>query len=250
MEAAPDQLTKEGKYLMAMRDPDDALVVLFKYMALENAAKSLEAGRPIFDDVEVCVIQSPGNKDVKTFRSTDITRWVDDPFTGQQRQQSYAERFQHQYRQFKANAAQTKTGTPLEHAPFLTDGRRAELRAQLVYTVEQLAGIEGNELKNLGPGGREMKNKAEEYIAEARGAAPNKQMLAELEMLKARNAILEEDAVALLATKNASEGEFASMDLPQLREFITTHTGQAPMGSMNRKTLVRMAMDCRPEKVA
>jgi len=236
-----------------MRDPDDALVVLFKYQAFENSAKSLEAGRPIFDDVEVCVIQSPGNKDVKTFRSTDITRWVDDPFTGQQRQQSYAERFQHQYRQFKANAAQTKTGTPLEHAPFLTDGRRAELRAQLVYTVEQLAGIEGNELKNLGPGGREMKNKAEEYIAEARGAAPNKQMLAELEMLKARNAVLEEDAV--IKARNAEqsgEGEFAGMDLDQIREFIKINTGQEPIGvrTMNRKTLVRLAMECRPEKVS
>jgi DNA primase len=236
-----------------MRDPDDNLVVLFKYMAMENSAKSLEAGRPIFDDVEVCIIQSPGNKDVKTFRSTDITRWVDDQFTGQQRQQSYAERFQHQYRQFKANAAQTKTGTPLEHAPFLTDGRRAELRAQLVYTVEQLAGIEGNELKNLGPGGREMKNKAEEYIAEARGAAPNKQMLAELEMLKARNAVLEEDAV--IKARNAEqsgEGEFAGMDLAQLREYIRVNSGQEPIGAnnMNRKTLVRLAQSLRPEKVA
>jgi hypothetical protein len=75
-------------------------------------------------------------------------------------------------------------------------------------------------------------------------------MLAELEALKARNAILEEDFAAKKADEDKSEGEFAGMDLAQLREFITTHTGQAPMGSMNRKTLVRMAMNCRPDKVA
>ena len=236
--------------MAANRDPDENLVVLFRHMASENHTKTLTEGRPIFDDVEVCEIRSPGSKDVKVARSTEVCGWVDDPYTGSQRKLTYAERFKHQYQQFKASAAQTKTGTPLDIVPFLTDGRRAELRAQNVYTVEQLADIEGAELKNLGIGGREMKNKAMEYIAEGLSLAPNKQMLAELEALRARNAILEEDAVALLATKNASEGEFASMDLPQLREFITTHTGQAPMGSMNRKTLVRMAMDCRPDKVA
>ena len=142
-----------------------------------------------------------------------------------------------------------ESGTPLEHAPFLTEGRRAELRAQNLYTVEALADIEGNELKNLGPGGREMKNQAMEYIAESRSAAPSKQMMAELEALRARNIILEED-LGLKKQQDSEEGEFAGMSLDQLREFITVNTGQAPMGSCNRKTLIRMAQDARPNKVA
>lgn len=232
---------------MPYRDPDDVLVVLFKYLALENPQRTLEEGRPIFDDVEVCEIRAPGSKDVKVFPATAFSRWLDDPYTGQQRKQSYAERFTHQYRQFKASAAQTKTGTPLEHAPFLTDGRRAELRAQNVYTVEALAMIEGSELKNLGPGGRDMKNKAVEYIEESKIAAPNKQMVAELEALRARNVILEED---LEAAKNNEPSEFKTMSLDQLREYITAQTGFPPVGTANRKTLLRMAMDARPEKVA
>jgi hypothetical protein len=40
------------------------------------------------------------------------------------------------------------------------------------------------------------------------------------------------------------------MNLDQLREFITANTGHAPIGTANRKTLVRMAMEARPEKVA
>jgi hypothetical protein len=237
----------------AYRDPDDSLVVLFKYLAVENPQKTLTEGRPIFDDQEVCEIRSGGSKDVKVFLATapSADGWVTDPFTGQQKQRSYAERFAHQYRQFKASAAQTKTGTPLEHGPFLTAGKVATLRAQNVYTIEALADIEGAELKNLGPGGREMKNSAMEYIAESRQHAPNMQMMAELEALKARNATLEED---LQAKKNieASEGEFAGMSLDQLREYIATNTGQAPLGAnnMNRKTLVRLAMDARPNKVA
>jgi hypothetical protein len=40
------------------------------------------------------------------------------------------------------------------------------------------------------------------------------------------------------------------MDLPQLREYIATHTGQAPMGNLNKKNLIRMAVECRPAKAA
>jgi hypothetical protein len=239
--------------MAVQRDPDEVLVVLFKHLAQLNDLKSLEAGRPIYDDIEVCEIRAPGSKDVKVFPATAFTRWIDDPFTGRQTKQSYAERFAHQYRQFKSQATQTKSGTPLEHASFLTEGRRSELRAQNVYTVEQLAAIEGAELKNLGPNGRDMKNAATEYIEEGRSSAPNMKMMAELEALKARNAILEEDLQAKRLQPQKVEDQFEEMSLDQLREFIATNTGQAPMGNfngMNKRTLIRMAMDCRPEKVA
>lgn len=235
---------------MAYRDPDDNLVVVFKYMAMENPEKTLEKGRPIFDDLEVCEVRAPGSRDVKVFPATAFSRWLDDPYTGQQRKQSYAERFSHQYRQFKASAAQTKTGTPLDYAPFLSDGRRAELSAQNVYTVEQLAAIEGAELKNLGPGGREFKNQAMAYIEESKSAAPNKQMAAELEALKARNALLEEDMIAFKNANVSDEGEFEPMSIEELRAYITTNTGRGPVGQPSRKNLVQMAKNCRPEKAA
>ncbi|HEX3412880.1 MAG TPA: hypothetical protein VHT00_14265 [Stellaceae bacterium] len=233
-----------------MRDPDDVLVVIFKYLPMQNQAKTLAEGRPIFDDVEVCEVRAPGSKDVKVFPATAFTRWETDPMTGDQRKVSYAERFSHQYRQFKAAAAQTKTGTPLEHAPFLTEGRRAELRAQNVYTVEQLAAIDGAELKNLGPGGREFKNKAIEFIEESKTTAPNLQLAAELEVLRARNAVLEEDVVSLRSAKARAEKEFEDMSDEQLRDYVTANTGGKPHGTLPRKSLLRMAMEARPDKAA
>ena len=232
----------------AYHDPDDLLVVTFKNLAVENPLKTMEAGRPIFDDVEHCFITAPGSHDIKVFPANTFARWVGTPFGGGQVKQTYAERFSHQYRQFKAHVAQTKSGTPLDHAPFLSEARRAELKAQNVYTVEALADIEGNELKNLGPGGRDMKNKALEYINESKLAAPTKQMLAELEALRARNAVLEEDVQ--VKKEYTVENEFNDMSDKQLRDFITTNTGQAPQGNLARKTLVRMAMDARPKEVA
>jgi len=125
--------------------------------------------------------------------------------------------------------------------------RRAELRAQNIYTIEALAAIDGLELKNLGMNGRDLKNKAQEYLEEARTGAPNTQMLSELEALRAKNALLEEDIRAIKDRgpefTPTREDRFDGMNLDELREFVTTNTGQAPLGSMNRKTLIRLARD-------
>ena len=235
---------------MAPRDPDETIIALFKNHAVQNEMASAKAGRPIFDDLEVVEIRFPGSRSVSVFPATAVSHWATDFQTGYQRQVTYAERFSHQYRQFKQHAAQTKSGTPLDYAPFLTEGRKAELRAQNLYTIEQLAAIEGAELKNLGNGGREMKNQAIAFIEESKVHAPDTQMKAELEALRARNAILEEDAERAKAAAVAEVGEFEAMSLDQLRQYIATHSGQAPLGSMNKKTLIRMAQECKPEKAA
>ena len=225
---------------MARRDPDEALVALFKNHASLNNAKSTQEGRPIFDDIEVVEIRSPGSKDFKVFPATAFSHWETSPYTGEQSKVTYAERFRHQYQQFRSKSAQTKSGTPLEYVPFMTEGKRAEMRAQNIYTVEALAAIDGAELKNA----------AMEYMAEPKSAAPNLQLQNELEQLRARNAILEEDLAGKKAREANAESEFEGMQLDELREFITTNTGQAPHGSLNRKTLVRMANECRPDKAA
>jgi hypothetical protein len=239
--------------MLPNQDPDAALVAMFRQHAKLNEAKTAKEGRPIFDDEEVCEIRFPGSRNVSVFPATAMSHWTTDPETGAQVKVTYAERFRRQYQQFKSHTAQTKSGTPLDHAPFLTEARRAELRAQNIYTVEALAAVDGQELKNLGYGGRELKNGAIEYIAESKTGAPNLQMQAELEALRAKTAVLEEDlqAAKLAAKKQATaEGEFDDMTLDQLREYIKTNTGHAVIGTPNRKALVRMAMDCRPDKVA
>jgi len=235
--------------------PEDTAVVLFRHHSFKNEDKSRIEGREIHDDVEMCEIRFPGAKDWKAFPATALsTQKIVDPYTGAEKQITYAERYRHQYQQFKAQAAQTKSGTPLDFAPFLTAARRAELRAQNVYTIEQLAAIDGQELKNLGPGGREYKNNAEEYLSESKAGAPNLQMAAELEALRARNAVLEEDAKikAERATQGKSlEDTFDDMTIEQLRDYITTHTGQPPVGNnLNHRALKRLALEVKPSKAA
>ena len=43
---------------------------------------------------------------------------------------------------------------------------------------------------------------------------------------------------------------FNDMTYEQLVDYVTTHTGTAPVGNNSRKTLTRMAMTAKPSKAA
>jgi hypothetical protein len=231
------------------KDPDAPIVALFKHHAIKNEGRSIKEGRPIYDDMEICEIRFAGSRNVSVFPALAFSHWTIDPETQEQIAVTYAERFQRQYRQFKEHTMQTKSGTPLAQVPFLTEARRAELRALNIYTIEALAQVDGQELKNLGSYGRDLKNKAIEFIADAKVGAPTAEMMAELEALRARNQILEEDN-KLMATATEKDdvktgGPFDHMSVDMLRDFIKTNTGHMPHGSLNRKTLVRMATEAQ-----
>ena len=106
------------------------------------------------------------------------------------------------------------------------------MRAQNIYTVEQLAAIDGQELKNLGPGGREQKNQAEEFIAEPRQRAEPHAIAAELEALRARNAGARGGPKSMAQRARHGGGgrraAFDDMTDEQLRDYITANTGHAP----------------------
>jgi hypothetical protein len=250
------QTVTEQKYMTfdpfnrQQRDPDAALVAVFKSHSIPNEAKTAAAGRPIEDDIEICEIRFPGSRAVSVFPATAVSHWVTDPYTGHQTQQTYAERFSHQYRQFKAQTVQTKQGTPLEYVPFLTAGRRAELKAQNLYTIEALAEIDGEPLKNLGVGARELKNQAMEFIAGAQRLAPSTQLQAKLEAVEARAAALEQDNQALaakLALEACGDAMLDAMSDTQLKDYVAANTGTRPLGNPARKTLLRMAIECKPK---
>lgn len=220
-------------------DPEHGVIAVFKNHASKNESASAREGRPIFDDVEVCELRYPGSRNVGVYPATSFSHWKVDPFSGEQVKITYAERFPRQYRQFKEQSVQTKAGTPLDYVPFLTEGKRAELRALNVYTVEALAEMDGQPLKNLGPGGRDLKNRAQEYLADAMLSALDTTVKAELEALKAQNQALKEDMARLKAL--SADDEFEGMDVEALRDLIKSITGHAPVGNLSRKALTKMA---------
>ena len=219
---------------------DKGVVAVFRNDVVKNKMKSAEAGRPIFEDIELVELRHPGSKDVGVYPAMEGSHWGEDPMTGEMRRITFAERFAKQYQQFKAHDQQTKSGTPLDYLTFLTEAKRAELRALNIYTAEALSIIDGSELKNLGPGGREMKNQAIAFLESSSDMAKVTKLEAELEAVRARNQVLEDDLKAQPAVKE-QPSEFDGMSDEQIKDHIKSLTGVTPKGNPSRRTLIRMA---------
>jgi hypothetical protein len=266
---------------MALGARSAGVTPFFKTIAFKNERKSIEAGRPIFEDVEVCEIRFAGSKDCGVYRSHTFSHWETDEETGENQHLTYAEHWPRQYQQFLAKKQQTKSGTPLDYVPFLTDSKRMELRALNIYTIEALAELDGQPLKNLGIGGRELKNKAMEYLASSSHDATIMRQQQQIEALISQVQLLQEDRKIAIAgsghrpieepapvptppepdddpdEENDGKGdderivsgdhdtppELIGMNRNELRAFILEKTGKRPLGNPSMRNLVRIAQE-------
>ncbi|QQO30735.1 hypothetical protein JJC00_18800 [Bradyrhizobium diazoefficiens] len=222
-------------------------VVTFTNNPVLNEPASQKAGRPIFDDMEVCEIRFPG--DTKCWAvfpaheaEPNATREGGYVIT-------YAEHYNAQYLQFKNQSQQTVAGTPLSEAPFLTEAKRRELRALNIHTVEALAALDGAHLKTLGMGGREWKNQAQAYLDRAGSSADVTGMAAKIALLEERLAIAEATAAgvkratpapAAAGDEGGTEKSLEECSDDELRSFITAQGGKAAHNA-GRAKLIEIA---------
>lgn len=237
-----------------MSKSDAQLVVTFRADKVKNEAKSVEAGRPIYDDIELCEVRTAGDREtVKVFPAHAFHQWIRNE-EGEQEQITYAQRWSEQYRRFKERRAQIQEGTPLSELPFLTEAQRSTLKALNVHTAETLAAIDGPRLKTLGMGGREWKNQAQAYIDNASGSANVTAMAAKIEMLQQQIAALSaapvQPAPVAPAESPAATDDFDAYSDDDLKDYIASQVGARPRGNPNRDTLLRMAREAAPAEAA
>ena len=202
---------------------NDALVVpFFKTVAVEDAIASKRAGRPIFKDQEVVEIRIAGDRNfAPTYPAKSMWKRVEGD------EMTYADRWPDAYARFKQGQEQVAHGTPLSELPFLTEARRQELRMLKVYTAEALASLDGKNLTNLGPQGREMKDQAASYLDRARGVAQDVALREELAEVKAK-----------LAEFQGQKAPAPDQDEREsLKTLIAEKTGSRPRGNPSVDTL-------------
>lgn len=220
---------------MAIDKNDPLVVPVFKIHTTKNDAKSRDAGRPIYDDMEVVEVRFAGDRNkISVFPALAECGEVQDE-DGNTRRITYAERWSDQYKRFKAKSQQIAEGTPVDELPFLTQAKRAELKALSIYTAEALAALDAQPLKNLGPGGRDLKNQAQAYLDNASGSANVTRMAAELEELRRTVAELRADKAPV------SDSQFASWSSDQLKDWIEEKISERPKGNPSHATLVKRA---------
>lgn len=226
---------------------DRKIIVTFRNHQMENEGKSKDQGRPIYDDLEVCDIRFPGEQRVwGCFPADEVepnsTREFKRPIT-------YKVAFKDQYDRFKSSLPQTVAGTALADLPFLTEGKRMELRALNIHTAEQLAALDGANLKTLGLGGRELKVQAQAYIDKAGGSAQVTSMALEIERLKQMlTGVMEQQARGQTQSGGTADGAKTEKPLEEcsdaeLKAFIKEKTGEPVRGNPSRETLLSRAAE-------
>jgi hypothetical protein len=200
----------------------------FYVEAIELKAESERAGRAIFEDREFVRILVPGDRLLNVVHQ--VTPEIID-------------RFPEAYARWKANQSESVIGTPLEQWPPVTKARAYELKAINIRTVEELAGIPDGVLANLGMGGRELRAKAQAWIAAASGNAQAGAMAAENEALKQRLAALE-DAIARMVAAPPAPTEERNIDElsdKELRDYIKQQSGVSAPPNAKRDWLIERA---------
>jgi hypothetical protein len=234
-----------------MTDEKLGVIPFFYSAPVENQAESRKQGRPIFRDCDMVKLRYIGDKTrelhmpvrERFIRGAD-NRWL-----------TPAEVFAEQFKAWKAGQDYHEAGTPLAEVPFLTEARRAELRALNVFTLEQLADLPDRAAKALGMGGTELMAKARAMVEKAAGGAVEARLAAENASLRTQMEAIQKQVAELMQSKGvpapvaapaendepAGPSAFDSFSDDDLKAYIKDATGSGVRGQPSRATLLRMA---------
>ncbi len=152
--------------MTAERANDKSLHVEFYTDAMLSGYKSEQAGHPVFDDIEMIRIITPG--DSKTIIETKVD-------------ETHIHRFKDAYRQFKAGLTNVVSGWALKEWPMISASQVKLLNYHNVQTVEQLSTISDQACNTIGMGMMELRTKAKAALDAAKGQAETSAQAARLQ---------------------------------------------------------------------
>lgn len=172
---------------------DMAPVIRFETRSKQDNTKSLEAGRPVFVDVDYLVISPPGTKD--TFEA-EATEWL-----GNKRRAAalgnynleWIDKFEAGYARWKSGQEMPETGWSLRMCPAFTPGEINAALAIDIKTVESLSQVPDTGLGMLGLNGRVIRDKARALMDNANDSA---KVAVQMASMKADIATLTDSVIA------------------------------------------------------
>lgn len=146
---------------------DEILLTRFYWEAKENRAAS--EGMPKFVDVEFIEIRQPGARDAL----------YDGPVT-----ETHKQRWPDRYKRWQEKRQSPREGLPLEHWPLMTKSEVLEMQDAKIFTVQELANVPDSNLKNLGLFASQKRQKARDYLLNAKDGALLSTLRSENEKLR------------------------------------------------------------------
>lgn len=192
MELAEAQVIKQGNSYHVQHGDDKGLYVEFTTETVQDSKATVAEGRPIFKEKEYITIHVMGDKTKVVKRPVDLI--------GNGTMPADNERFPRQYQAFKNQQKEVSIGTPITEWPPITKGEAMGLKALNFHTLEDLANAGDNNINFLG--GREYREKAKAWIAQAKDGSGLEKLQAENKDLKTQMEALQNQMKALIDEQN------------------------------------------------
>lgn len=139
-------------------DDDSGCIASFDVVREYQPFKSKEAGSDIFEDRTYIRINIRGNDKLEVHRpATDADK----------------KRFPFIWQQFQKGEQAAERGTHLSKLSGVDASMIRQLHAKNVYTIEDLAKVDDNNLPNLGAGARELRGRARDFVDNGASGKPN-----------------------------------------------------------------------------
>ena len=159
-----------GIFAAQSREADKTLAVRFYMMPLHNEVKSIDEGRPIFDDTVFVEIRVRGD------RNNIIQRPA---------REEDKKRFRDAFVAFKDHVKEAESGTPLAQWPIMSMSMVEELKYFGFTTVEHVAQADDSACSRMN-GLTTLRQKARIFMEHAKGGAPVEKLADENKDLRNR----------------------------------------------------------------
>lgn len=196
---------------------------------VEDAAASIEAGRPVYRDREMVRFIKRGadaaTPEIVTMRVANIRpktkRHGNDSWTAGD--PALWAQIQGPYDAWRSGQEAPLSGTPLSAVTFVSPGPLKTLQAMHIRTVEELAEANEDMLAAIGMGGRALKQQAIDYLREASSSGT---VLAELAEMRRIMDEMREHQQRLIEERDAAEARAAEAEAIA-RAAMTDTDGEA-----------------------
>lgn len=152
-----------------------------QYPVIDSLA-SKKAGHDVYKDVEFVKIAVPGDRNSLFFQPAEA---------------SHRARFPRAYEAYKQREKTPVEGMPIEQWAPISRSLALTLRAMHINTVEALAAVHEGNIDRIGGNGRELREKARAWLAEAKTGAETQRLASEKQGLQDQLAALQAQVVAL-----------------------------------------------------
>lgn len=187
----------------------------YEWGKTEDPVKSKELGRPFYKPAVFCRFAKQGGDIVLPVNKAFEETYLAVRFPHDADHVRHVQILKDAYEDFKKNGSREIAGTPVKEWPLVNAAEVENLRVVGIETVEQLAEVPDESLKEFGVS-KALRQKAKEYLAHAAdaGVHANKaaELVAENEQLKAENKELKAEVktlnaqVAALSKADKSKG--------------------------------------------